>query len=764
MIFNLENRNCCTSLCTVPPETVKLTIDITPSGDYVFGDPTNFSWLDFLPINLDGENFCQVFQSEGTTAEATDLADFARKLTLKWLNENSTYFSTYLNETLVGGTERITVFIDRWRYKAQSGFDPCDGFKLQICSEFGEAEPVCYRKIKFTVVSAASGAPFSTCTVNIVLTCSFSSILFPLTIDNSLTTPVDVAINIEFVIGYTYPTWVVQRTGSELTIFIPCNESLICTCDPADYFAVAAVPPSLGGVVPTFFTDGDIQCENLSFGEGTPFDLDATLLIDVSCCSPCLNPFGYAHFQLQFAAGLAEVLQIQYNNCPSANPFIVNWTGSLNFVGDPFETTKVANALAIELNSGNYGDCFATTKGDVITIFFRNDSEFCDCENILLTYDNNLDAVGHQIIKEIDCCQVLGSGSQAVVQTISRDVFENIMCCNDYFIGINAVDCCTCLPLNLDTPCPYGDRIFAVFDFSEAKLGDAISLGFAEDGGNCGAIITPFEFDWLSGSLNSFLTNIANTATFSSSILSITAVGNTLEIDFAPGFGCCGLELFYNIYGSLATIAKISTVQCCANFDGTFDIQNAVVCWGVGKKYSPYLRFFQNFQIDPAQIPADCFALKIYTEDGQETFTECYEKVKCGSTLLFCSEYADGKTDCDGNIYGNPDEACIKEDCDFPKYNNCYRIYGELKYAGADLETENNINKATEKWQVITPLLPPYVVDKLVNIMNGKNLTINGKPMTFTGSINQPLENGKMFALNLTFDGKICVINHNCEQ
>lgn len=208
-------------------------------------------------------------------------------------------------------------------------------------------------------------------------------------------------------------------------------------------------------------------------------------------------------------------------------------------------------------------------------------------------------------------------------------------------------------------------------------------------------------------------------------------------------------------------VTSVELVDCCCNKIDGFDVRTALTGHLFGQNSAP-LAFFQNYQFDSALIPFDCFAFKIAGSDGRVHYTECYRKETCLSTVELCSEFEEGKKDCDGYIYGLPEFGCpaVLE----PLYSNCCKIPGSIQTTSFNFENPRTGERTTQEHITFrTALIPPYMVSKLKAILGGNNITIDGKKVTFEGAISKEREQGDMWVVTMELLGEECSINSICD-
>lgn len=210
-------------------------------------------------------------------------------------------------------------------------------------------------------------------------------------------------------------------------------------------------------------------------------------------------------------------------------------------------------------------------------------------------------------------------------------------------------------------------------------------------------------------------------------------------------------------------VTSVELVDCCCNKYEGYDVRTALIGHVFGQNSNP-LMFFQNYQFDPSLIPYDCFAFKITGATGEVHYTDCYKKETCKDTVLLCSDYAEGKRDCLGYVYGLPEFGCpaVLE----PVYTNCTRFPASVQITSYNFTYSEDNRKTSQKvYTLRTHLLPPYMVDKLSAILGGDNITVNGDPVTFTGTITKEREAGDMWLVSLELLGEECEIKSgsSCE-
>ena len=208
-------------------------------------------------------------------------------------------------------------------------------------------------------------------------------------------------------------------------------------------------------------------------------------------------------------------------------------------------------------------------------------------------------------------------------------------------------------------------------------------------------------------------------------------------------------------------VSSVELVDCCCNPIPDYDVRTALVGHLFGQNSSP-LQFFQNYSFDSSLIPFECFAFKFTDARGIVHYSECYKKETCLSTVELCSDYTEGRRDCEGMVYGIPEFGCpmVLE----PLYSNCMKIPGEIKTVSFDYTNpSSNKRVSKEHIQLRTGLIPPFVVERLNAILAGGNLTVNGKSVTYEGTIDKSRDQGDMWIVTIELIGKECEIDKACD-
>ena len=762
----VENRHCCQSACTIPPDHVKVEVMIYDEPGYVFGNPNNHAWIYMVAQGGD----CDSLQPIGVvkTSDVANLVEYAEAVQLEWTK----FFGSFGGKTSfileqVGSDYKITGYVDRWAYKGATGFDPCDGLKICYKNKY-TPEPVgCYvvTEINITLSNLPVGITNMKFNLRYYCSCYFASFNFDEVIalvDTDST--VDIATKVANAYALSHPTWIVTQVGSKVTLKTPCSEIDPCSCAPicaTGSTLKVTYDPTTTEPLQTVLGRNSVYkgCETTSEDGGTPFIINADLTQDNSCCGFCDNPFGYMSVKVRIRELSFNTFRIQINGTKDCFGGIQISSDSLYLVATSFEES--AQFISNTINNRLLGDAFARADGDILSIWIRNNRD-CPCDDELVSV--YLDEIVLPLIKKTDCCA--GSGTPGIYQSILREITSNNICCDDYLINIQLFDC-NCNPLVLYNPIPeclHPGKARATFDLANFRNlnGCWVSITSLEDGSVCFAI-SPFEklFDNLT-SYESQLQDWVDAINLGSPNVTASRDGLKLILDFDTlSETCCGAVLSWSVICELSTANLESIVECCPTEPTLFSIFDALDGWIVGQNTAP-LKFFQNLQFDPDKIPADCFAFKINDNRGNVHFTECYIKEKCRSTVLLCSEYAEGKQDCEGYVYGLPEFGCpaVIE----PVYSNCYRIYGELFTESYEYATPNDKKRtSTPKYRLQTGLLPPYVMSRINAILAGKNITINGTPVTIDGAIQKNRDQGTMWVLTAEFVGEDCVIETGCE-
>lgn len=762
----VENRHCCFSDCTVPPEQVKVEITIYDDPSYVFGNPNNEAWIYVIPNDGD----CNSMQPIGVvrTSDVANLGEYAEAVQLEWTKFFGSFGgkTTFLLEQ-VGSDYVITGYIDRWAYNGATGYDPCNGLKICYKNEYSLDPPGCFAVTEINVT--VTNFPVGTTDFEIQLlyncTCYFAAIVFSEVISVLDTdTPAIVAGKIAAVFG-ARSGWITSVVGSKVTIKTPCDEIDPCSCVPlcaTDSYIKIYYDGTTTKPIPSVFTaiSSYKGCETTSEPEGTPFVINADITQDNSCCDFCDNPFGYISTKVRISSLSFDTFTVQINGSESCAGGIQINSDSLYLTATSFEES--AQFISNVINNRLTGDAFARADGDILTIWILNNRD-CPCDDGLITV--YLDEFPLTPIKPTDCC--VGAGTPGVYQSIDREITENNLCCNDYLINIELVDC-ECNPLTLYYPipeCTHPGTARATFDLSIIPNLDGcwVSLTSLEDGSVCFAV-SPFEklFDTLT-SYESQLQDWVDAINLGSPNVTASRSGLQLILDFDTlAETCCGASLSWGANCGKFTALPPVTVQCCATEPTLFVITDALDAWMVGQNHTPYLQFLQNLQFDPDKIPTDCFAFKISDSRGNVHFTECYQKERCLETVLLCSEFAEGKKDCEGYIYGIPEYFCpeIPE----PVYSNCVRVRGQFITESYDYATDGKKRTTTPKYKLRTEILPPFMVQRINAVLGGKNITINGIPVTIDGTISRNKETGTMWSILADFTGETCTIDETCEN
>lgn len=780
--IQVENRHWCQTDCSVaPPEQHQIIIDILDDPSYVFGDPNNHAWIYVLHNQADCEGGLPP-PGYPTTADAVDLQDYVEQLQ-KWLLD---YFEDFggKNSFFVqpnGSDWQIIGNIDRFAYRfGTGGYDPCEGLKLCYDNEVLVTENKCHYQVTFYVNAVNPPAIASTIDVRINFICGINQTGFVVNIpfgpgDNLIS----VVSNIISQFNTDFPEIIVS-TGAffnQIVFQIPCDHpfftGLGCGCTGGflgtnvgiEVYAGGAggdetnppvgAPYSNVALNRAFSYEG---CVETGGGSGTPFIINATLTNDNSCCTECYNPLDYLNFKVRIDTKTFTTFQVVLNQegrgCFGGSVLSL----LVPIVG--YASNEIAcQALANHINKRIYGDAFAKADGEILTVWVRSK---CACPPETERFiDVFLNGSIIQQLKPDDCCK--GAGTPDAQQSVGLIITENNACCDDYFINVTLVDCC-CNPitgLTYTPPCDYVGQARAIFDLSGFDLTDIyVSLNGLEDSALCYAV-QPFEYifdgesffeeqlqDWV----NQININGNPDVEASRDGMKLILTWNTILED------CCGAELIWYVGGVQQPPV---TVDCCTGTPVPFSIFDAIEGWIVGQNRDPYLEFFQNIQINPDLIPVDCFMIKINDNRGNVHYSECYKKETCLPTVLLCSEYTEGKKDCEGNIYGLPEFGCpaVIE----PVYSNCVRVRGEFRAESYEYTTENKKRTTITKYKLITELLPPYMAQKINAVLGGKNITINGIPVEFDGTISRERETGQMWAISAEFTGIECVNDETCE-
>lgn len=208
-------------------------------------------------------------------------------------------------------------------------------------------------------------------------------------------------------------------------------------------------------------------------------------------------------------------------------------------------------------------------------------------------------------------------------------------------------------------------------------------------------------------------------------------------------------------------VSAVELVDCCCNTIPDYDVRTALTGHLFGQNLSP-LMFFQNYEFDSALIPFDCFAFKFTSAQGEVHYTECFKKDKCIEIVELCSEYPEGKRDCNGMIYGLPEFGCPAVLT--PIYTNCCKFPASLQITSYNFRNPKTTERTVQEYYTIrTALLPPYMIEKLTSILGGKNITVNGKNVSFEGAINKDRDSGDMWVVTLELIGEECSVGTTCD-
>lgn len=211
---------------------------------------------------------------------------------------------------------------------------------------------------------------------------------------------------------------------------------------------------------------------------------------------------------------------------------------------------------------------------------------------------------------------------------------------------------------------------------------------------------------------------------------------------------------------------------------------------------------YLNLVIDTLNLPIDCFYLSVYLfacEVNPVQYTTCYNDAIAGGATpeeaeFDCSVYlcGEGVSQIISEPYcARPCEKTLLLEGIYPAYDCNGKYYGQLsvgsppsiqasiykaqiripaelnKQAFSFTNTVVNGNKQSSKqktvYQLLTPLLPPYVAEQIAVCFNAKQVFVNGMEFDSGPDLTKNNDEGQMWLINAKLTSDCQEINFTCE-
>ena len=174
---------------------------------------------------------------------------------------------------------------------------------------------------------------------------------------------------------------------------------------------------------------------------------------------------------------------------------------------------------------------------------------------------------------------------------------------------------------------------------------------------------------------------------------------------------------------------------------------------------------YQTIELDASLILEDCFSVRLYTSDGQESCTQHFKKSTCDTLVTL--EGVHTKYDCWSNWHAVGEG--FSGTSNFVYRNKVY-IEADVKYYGSEVDVtdESDIvtrSEVNEYYRVFPrKSIPPYLMKYIVNkIMNANSILVNSESYVNSGiSRTSPSEKTSMFLPVLEFRLPYCDIKNSC--